>query len=479
MQAAERIATDKRIPLVVDVDGTLICGDLLAEGLARLASSRPLALLAVPFWLAKGRAALKARLAAAAPVEPASLVLNPAVAAEVAAAREEHRPIYLASASDAGHIAPIAEYLGANGFFASDGRENLAGPAKARRLADAFGAHGFDYVGDEWRDLAVWQEAHHAIAVGAGADLARRVRRIDPDAAFLPGAPGDVRDYVRALRPHQWVKNILVFAPLVAAHLSGPGAIAAAMIAFFALSATASGTYIFNDILDLAHDRQHQTKRRRPLASGRVKLPTAALLGVALVAAGLALSFAVSPALAGVVAAYLATTAAYSLHLKRKTFLDVVALATLYTIRVLAGAVAVSVSVSHWFLAFSIFIFLALAIVKRLRELVRLRYEGLEKSSGRSYGVEDLPVLAALAGASSFAAVLVLALYINSPEVGASYARPDLLWLLCPLLLYWLGRIVLLANRGLIDDDPVVYAVCDRASWLVGLSAVAIFLAAL
>ncbi len=479
MQPAEKALSRSPVPLIVDVDGTLIRGDLLAEGVARLAGTRPLKLLALPFWLARGRAGFKRRLAEAAPVEPASLVLEPSVTARIAAAQAEGRPVYLASASDERLVAPLAAFVGADGHFASDGCENLAGAAKARALSAAFGAGGFDYVGDERRDLAVWKAARHAIAVGAGPGFAAKVRAVDPDAEFLPARTAAARDYLRALRPHQWIKNLLVFAPMAAAHVADAPSLLAATIAFFALSFCASGTYVFNDILDLPHDRAHPTKRHRPLASGRLPVIPAAALAVAMIVTGLAGAFAVSASLAGMIAAYLAITAAYSLHLKRKTFIDVVTLATLYTVRVLAGAVAVSVAISHWFLAFSIFIFLALAIVKRLRELIGLRIAGQDRSSGRSYAVEDLPVLAALAGASSFAAVLVLALYINSPQVGAQYTRPDMLWLLCPLLLYWLGRIVLLANRGLVDDDPVVFAVRDRASRLVAFCAIAVFAAAL
>lgn len=463
------------VPLVVDVDGSVVCGNLFLEGLANLLVTSPHKLFLLPFWLLNGRAALKRRVADAIPLEPSTLILNAAVTDLIAATKAEGRAIYLASAADERYVAPLAEHLEADGFLASDGDENLAGKAKAKKLIARFGERGFDYIGDEWRDLAVWQSARHSIAVNASPALARRICAIDPGAQFLPRTGGSFGDYLKALRPHQWIKNVLIFAPLVAAHITDAQAFGLAFAAFLAFSACASGTYVLNDILDLPYDRQHDTKRERPLASGRVPLGGALGLAFILILGGLAVAATVSANFLGLVAAYLIISGAYSLHLKHKTFIDVVALAFLYTIRVLAGGAAASVPISPWFLAFSIFFFLALAIMKRQRELVGLRRSGKETSSGRAYFVEDQPVLAALAGASSFGSVVVLALYINGPEIAEHYDRPELLWLLCPLAIYWLGRMVVLANRGVVDDDPVAFALRDSTSWLVLVSAVAIF----
>ena len=276
------------------------------------------------------------------------------------------------------------------------------------------------------------------------------------------------RDYLRALRPHQWVKNVLVFAPLVAAHETRPEFYLPAAWLFAALSACASGTYVLNDLLDLPHDRRHPTKRLRPLAAGIVPVAPAAGLAVVLAAAGLATAFRLSGAVGSCVLFYLAVTVVYSLALKRKLFLDVIALAMLFTLRVLAGGAAAAVPLSPWFLAFSVFVFLALAVAKRQSELQALRAADLSAAGGRAYRAEDLAVLAALGAASSFAAVLVLTLYVSSPAVSELYARPEFLWLVGLLLLYWLGRTMLLANRGAVGDDPVVFALRDRTSWLVG-----------
>ena len=296
---------------------------------------------------------------------------------------------------------------------------------------------------------------------------------------MLPAAGGRARECLRAMRPHHWVKNVLVFAPLVAAHETREELYVLAAGLFAAISACASGTYLLNDLVDLPYDRRHATKRHRPLAAGRISSRTAVVLGASLAAAGLALALWLSVAGGLCVLLYLAVTSVYSLSLKRHIFADVIALAVLFTVRVVAGGVATAVPLSPAFLAFSIFVFLALAIVKRLSEFHTLRAAGLTEAGGRAYAADDLVVLAGLGAASSFAAVAVLTLYPATPAVVERYARPDLLWLICLLLLYWMGRMLLLANRGAVGEDPLVFAMRDRSSWLVGGAMLVTFLCAL
>ena len=466
-------------PLVVDVDGTLVGGDLLIEGAARLIAASPLALLALPFWLAGGRAALKRRIASRVALPPPTLVLNPAVLEEIAAARAAGREVWLASASDELAVAPLAEAVGAAGCLASDGRTNLAGQAKAAALVEHFGEGGFDYIGNERRDLAVWKHARHAIGVNLPARLARAVRALDENARFLPGTGGDPLDCFRALRPHQWVKNTLVFVPLVAAHETEAGLYLVAAGMFAALSACASGSYLFNDLLDLPHDRGHAGKRHRPFAAGKAPLLPMTVLGAALVAGGLALAFRLSAEAGFCVSLYVIAALAYSLSLKQKLFVDVLTLGTLYMFRVIAGGVAVSVALSPSFLAFFMFMFVALAVAKRQGELHGLHESGRAVIVGRAYLTSDLSVMTALGAASAFASVVVFAMYIRGPEVTGRYARPEFLWLICLLLIYWLGRLTLLANRGAVGDDPMVFTMRDRASWLTGVGVLAAFVAAL
>ena len=292
--------------------------------------------------------------------------------------------------------------------------------------------------------------------------------------APTPPVAGSPLDYVRAMRPHHWIKNLMVFVPLLADHGTDGELYLRLLGVFAALSACASGTYLLNDVLDLPHDRRHRRKRHRPLAAGRTALPPTVGIGLALVAAGLAAAFGLSVAAGLGVLLYLAVTFAYSLWLKRKTFIDVMAIALLYAIRVLIGAAAVSVTPSPWLLAFSLFVFLAIAIAKRQTELA-----AGEGADGRAYRAEDGPAMAALGAGSGFATVVVLTLYIQSPEVETRYAQHELLWLVCPLLVHWLGRLTLLAARGEVDDDPLVFAMRDRTSWLTALAIGAIVIAAL
>ena len=475
-------------PLVVDVDGSLVGGDLLAEGIARLLSVSPLSLFALPFWLAaamaRGRAGLRRRIAEAVPLPAGTLALNPAVLEEIAAAQAAGRSVWLASASDARAVSPLAEMVGAAGCLASDDRTNFVGEARAAALAARFGDRGFDYIGSGRRDLAVWKRARRAAGVGLPPELARKVRALDGEARLLPGLGGRPLDWFRALRPHQWVKNLLVFVPLAAVHETDAGSYLVAAGVFTALSAVASGGYLLNDLLDLPHDRGHPAKRHRPMAAGKTPLLPMIGIGAALAAGGLALAFWLSAAAGLWVLLYLAMTCAYSLSLKRKTFIDVVILAMLYAFRVLAGAAAVSVPLSPWLIAFFLFLFLALAIAKRQGEL---RGSGRSASGGRAYLAEDFQVMAALGAATGVASVVILTLYIQSPETGDRYARPEFLWMICPLLLYWLGRIALLIGRGggetskrmPDNEDPLIFALRDRASWLVGIGTLAAFAAAL
>ena len=466
-------------PLVVDVDGTLVAGDLAMEGAVRLVAVAPLRALAFPWWLLRdGRAGFKRRVAGEVALPPATLVLNPAVVEEIAAGRAQGREVWLASGSDEGVVGPLADAVGATGHFASDGRTNLVGSAKAALLVERFGDGRFDYIGNERRDLAVWKRARLAIGVGLSQRLEGRLRRLGGEVKLLPGRGGRWVDWLQALRPHQWVKNALVFVPLVAAHETGAASWAAVALLFAAFCALASGSYVLNDLLDMPHDRQHASKRRRPLAAGRVAPLPALGLAAAAMAGGLAVAFSLS-ALAGMAALlYLAATFAYSLWLKRKMFIDVVTLSMLYAGRVMAGAVAVAIPLSPWFLAFFMFFFLALAVAKRLAELRAMHESSRDAAGGRAYRVDDLPAIAAIGAASGFAALVVFALYASDPGASGLYERPVFLWLALPPLVYWLGRILLLANRGRIDD-PVVFALRDRAAWLAGGAIAGAFVAAL
>ena len=475
-QQSEAVST---VPLVVDVDGTLVKGDLLIESIARLLRESPLKLFRLPFWLTKGRAYLKRKVAEARPLPLSTLSLDDRVMQEITNAAADKREVWLVSGADACLVAPLAEHVGTTGYLASDGRTNLVGFDKAAALVKRFGEGGFDYVGNALHDLPVWRRARRAIGVNLSVGLMRKLRAMDRDARLLPRAGHRFVDYLQALRPHQWLKNMLVFAPIVAAHETQTGTYLVAFGVFAAMSACASGTYLFNDLCDLPYDRQHHGKRLRPVAAGNVSLSLVILLGVALMAGGLATAFWLSFAAGLWVLLYLMLTLAYSLWIKRWIFADVVVLALLYTVRLLAGAAAASIVPSGWFLGFAVFAFLALALVKRRTELHNIKDSVTATSTGRGYLAEDRVIFSAFSAAASFASVVVLMLFIQTPSVALRYQHPELLWLLCPLLLYWFGRVTLLANRGMIDDDPLTFTIRDRASWFSGIAFLAVFAAAL
>lgn len=468
MSTADPSLAADDLPLVVDVDGTLIRTDLLAESALRLAAHYPLAVVHLPVWLAAGRAGFKARVADRVVPEPHALPLNAEVLDFIRDQRRRGRRVYLASASDRRAVQALADHLGLfDGIFASDGTVNLSGGAKGRALCDAFGAGGFDYMGNAQIDLEVWRHARRALVVNATPALAAEARRRFADVVEMAPQPHPARrarTVLKAMRAHQWLKNVLVFLPALAHHSLDGAVLGAAALAFVAFCLCASSVYVLNDLIDLPSDRAHPTKRSRPFASGQLPPALGALLAPVLLALAGLVCLALPVEFFAVLATYYATTVLYTFALKRRIILDVVTLAALYTIRVVAGGEATGIEPSEWLLAFSMFLFLCLALIKRYSELVERRRSRAGRPAGRGYEVDDAPIVGALAGASGFVSVLVLALYINSPDVHALYGHPGLLWGVGVLLLYWVARVVLLAHRGELHDDPLVFAATDRGS---------------
>lgn len=452
--------------LCVDLDGTLLNSDILYESLLALLARHPLYVLLLPFWLLQGKAALKRQIATRVALVPEHLPYNPQVLELLRTTTQ--RPRVLCTASDALLVAPIAAHLGLfEQVMASDGTCNLSGARKAQALVEAFGERGFDYAGNGQVDLAVWERAAGAWVVNNDTRLARAAALRTAVHAHWP-APARAGAWIKALRPHQWLKNLLVFVPLLTAHrFLEPATVGQALLAFAAFSLCASGVYLLNDLLDLGADRQHLRKRQRPFAAGRLPLLQGLLVAPLLTLGGLLVALACSPAFAGVLLLYYAVTLAYSLRLKRIVMLDVVLLAGLYTMRIIGGTIAIKAELSFWLLAFSMFIFLSLALLKRYTELHAVLARGKKKASGRGYGVDDLPLLQSLGAAAGYIAVMVMALYINSPDSIELYRHPKLLWFICPVLLYWVSRAWVIAHRGDMHDDPIVFAATDRASQMV------------
>jgi 4-hydroxybenzoate polyprenyltransferase/phosphoserine phosphatase len=477
--ATDSVTSDfasKPKPLVVDLDGTLVRSDLLVESTFAHLGHDPLRVISLLSAIWRGKAALKGEIAAKTNIDASHLPYEEAVVSLIRQRRAAGGRVYLASASNERYVDAVADHLGLfDGSFASNDKENLSSELKARRLVEAFGTGGFDYVGNARADLAVWNAAHGRIAVRASPSVRSNLRDMDPDATMLEDATGRTRAWIKLLRVHQWAKNALVFVPLVTAQRLDFLAFGEAIGAFLAFSLAASAIYILNDLVDLDADRKHPSKKHRPLAAGTVDITRAMALVPALLVIGFTGALAIAPALAVVLLAYVSLTTAYTFVLKRKMLVDVLALASLYTIRVVGGAAAISVHMSEWLLAFSMFIFTALALIKRYVELTARLDKDLSDPTNRNYRKSDLDIVAALAAAAGFNAVTVFALYISSDAVRPLYRHPQALWLICPILMYWLGRALLMAQRRLIDDDPIVFALRDRNSYMA-LAAIGLIL---
>jgi 4-hydroxybenzoate polyprenyltransferase len=453
-------------PLVVDLDGTLIKTDLLLESVCSLLRQEPLALFALPIWLLKGRAHLKREIAQRVQLDPTLLPYRTQLLAYLRAEHDKGRSIILATASDGRFARQVADHLKLFDLvLASDGITNLAAERKRARLVAQFGEKGFDYVGNESRDLAVWSSASKAIVVSSNPRLKKAVVKVSHfESAFEePGVT--VVEYLGALRPQQWLKNILVFVPLFAAHLfTEPILLVRTIIAFVAFCCCASSGYLVNDLCDLPADRHHPSKRLRPFASGELPLAYGFVMAPVLAVFGCCLASLLSGLSLGVVVLYFIVAAAYSLFLKKDVLLDVFILASLYTLRIIEGGLAAAVPLSVWLLAFSMFLFLSLAYIKRYAELVIMRGVDGDQAKARSYELSDAELLVSTGTASGYAAVLVLSLYIASGSVKVLYSTHEVLWLVCPLLLYWIGYLWLVAHRGKMYHDPLVFAVRDRTS---------------
>lgn len=458
--------------LCIDLDGTLLLSDVLYESLLALLARNPFYAFLLPFWLLRGKSALKRELAKRVTLSPELLPYDQRVLELLRTTPQ--RPRVLCTASDELLVMPIADHLGLfEETLSSDGTRNLAGANKAQALVKRFGERNFDYAGNGTVDLHVWKHAASALVVNAPASLASKAAKITRISDHLPPETGGLRVWIKACRIHQWLKNLLVFIPVLTAHLFFDiSSLTASFIAFMAFSLCASGVYVLNDLLDLSADRQHLRKRKRPFASGQIPLLSGLVAAPLLTLAGFALAAACNLKFTLVLACYYILTLSYSLKLKRIVMIDVVLLASLYTIRIIGGAIAIGATLSFWLLAFSMFAFLSLALLKRYTELESALANGKKEAIGRGYGVTDLPLVQSLGAASGYIAVMVLALYINSPESLQLYGHPQLLWLLCPVFLYWMSRAWVIAHRGEMHDDPIVFAATDRTSQLVAAIAV-------
>jgi 4-hydroxybenzoate polyprenyltransferase/phosphoserine phosphatase len=470
------------IPLVLDLDGTLLATDTLHECLLRHLRRKPLDLFHLPIWALAGRAQFKARFVEALTQDDINAL--PVTDDVVNLARKEAekgRKVILATAANQ----VIADKVAARFSFisevlASDRTENLKGDAKAERLERLY-PDGFIYAGDSKADLDVWRKAKGAIVVERGDALSTRARKTTRVVARI--GPGARRRSIlrRAMRLHQWAKNALVFVPLVlGGQFFSPQAWLAATLGFFAMSLLASGTYIANDMWDLAEDRRHWSKKRRPLASGQLSLARGLALLAGCGSAAFLLAALDGSGAVAALAVYLLMSLLYSYKFKREAIVDVLLLAGMFTMRLVLGQVVTGVALSPWLLVFSMFVFLSLSLIKRHTEVARMVDHGHKKVLGRGYLAGDAPMLLALGVASSMGAVLIMILYLIEEAFQANFYRHSaMLWGFPMVVFLFLGRIWLLCQRNEIHDDPVAFALKDRVSLFYALSAVALFAASI
>jgi 4-hydroxybenzoate polyprenyltransferase/phosphoserine phosphatase len=467
------------IPLCVDLDGTLIRTDMLLETLVLLLKWKPWCVFLLPLWLLQGKAVLKRRLAERVQFDPECLPYRTEFLDFLRLERAAGRRLVLATASDrlvaekiGGHLELFDEVI------ASEPGSNRKGGAKLAVLQQRF-PQGFDYAGDSAADLPLWKCARRSLVVDAAPRLRRAAGSAHLERVFSTPMKPLWSRLRSALRIHQWAKNLLIFVPVITAHrVLDPHSMASAGLAFAAFCLCASCVYIINDMLDLEADRRHDSKRRRPFAAGTLPLTAGfALIPCLLAGAGIVASL-LPGAFIAVLALYFTLTLAYSLYLKRKLLLDVFALSALYTIRIVAGHTATGIAFSAWLLSFAIFFFISMAFIKRVSELRNLRSAGGQTPHGRSYQPTDLEQLNIFGVASGFLSALVFAFYINSDAVLPLYRHPPVLWLMCPLLLYWMSRIWIVSSRGNLNEDPILFAIKDRVTYYVAIVSALLLLVA-
>ncbi|SDH71535.1 UbiA family prenyltransferase [Paraburkholderia phenazinium] len=453
------------VPLCVDLDGTLTRTDLLFEAFFVLFKQNPFAIFLCIGWLLHGRAYLKEQIARRVTIDVGMLPYNAELVAYLRSEHSSGRDLYLCTATNQRFATQIAAHFGLfSGVLASTEEHNLFGSNKAQALVDQFGDGGFDYCGDAMADVPVWRQSRRAIVVG-DKHIEAAARKVNAAIIFFEQKRRLLPLVLKEMRVHQWVKNVLVLVPLMTAHrFTDLSAIGAACLAFLSFSLCASSVYLLNDMLDLDADRRHERKRNRPFASGKLPLSFGAVLTVLLLGASVALAVLLPWRFGVVLAAYFVATLAYSFALKRMALIDVFALACLYTVRVIAGGAANDITLSYWLILFCVPIFLSLAMVKRYVELDAILRDGKVAAAGRGYITQDLSILRSFGTSSAYLAVLVLALYLNSPELKQLYRHPPALWAVFALTLYWVSRIWMFAFRGKMHDDPIVFAFKDRVS---------------
>lgn len=466
-------------PLVVDLDGTLTATDTLVESIFSLFKKNPFYIFYVSFWLVLGRAKFKERVAEQSSFLVENLPWRVDFLDWLRSQHEKGRKIILATAAHHSIAEAVAAHFG---FFetviSTSAGKNLKGRIKLIEIQRQVGMR-FSYAGDSRADIPIWEAAETAILVGTSTSVSRKIYACSQVEREFTSQKSGLLVWMKALRIHQWLKNLLLFVPLFSAFSFGDTSkLYAALIAFGSFSLAASGTYIFNDLWDLENDRKHPRKKYRPFASAQISLTSGTAMATALLLTALVLAASISPGFAYMVIGYIGLTTAYSWALKQYVLIDVVMLALLYSFRILAGAEATSINVTPWLLAFSVFTFFGLALVKRCAELKLLQSSGRLGAHGRDYQVADLAVLWPLGIGASLCSIVIFGLYIGSPSAATMYSNTNVLWAVGIGLIYWNARIWIKTARGEMHDDPIVFAIRDFGSRMTLLAMLSLILLA-
>ena len=473
--------SNNSLPLCIDLDGTLLQTDSLWESCLRLLSHQPLLILLLPLWLLSGKAGFKNKVSQHVDLDPSSLPFNTKLLKYLTQQRLHNRHIVLVTAANKKIAEAIADHLNIfDEILASDENHNLSGKNKAKILTEKFGDKGFVYAGNARIDLNVWQHAAAAIVVNASEKLTNQAKKITAiEETFPTDKKVTFKVILKAIRIHQWAKNILIFTALILSHnWFNTAALQSALYAFFSFGFAASSIYLVNDLIDLESDRKHHSKKQRPLAAGILPIQWAIVIVPVLLLFSFLFAMQVNANFISILVIYLVLTTIYSLFLKPIALLDVITLTSLYTIRIIAGAIAISVPLSYWLLAFSMFIFLSLALIKRFSELQNLIHQGETTAVARGYHVDDLPAISLFGISSGYISVLVLVLYTHDLQASTLYTQPDWLWFVAVAVLYWVSRMWLLTYRREMNEDPVLFAIHDRNSYVVTLFvAISLYLA--
>jgi 4-hydroxybenzoate polyprenyltransferase len=466
---SKHIASDINYPLVVDLDGTLINTDVLYEKVIMLLRKNPLYIFRCFLWLLKGKVHFKNEIFKIVHLRYELLPWNKELLSFLQTESAKGRKLILATASLQSSAEEIARIHPIFDEIYGTEEVNLKGLNKLKLLVEKFGESKFDYIGNSHSDLEIIASARYSYLVNPSRSLERKVREVSDLRYTWRSKKLRLRDYVKAIRAYQWIKNLLIFVPLLTSHSFYLNKILEATGAFFAFSFVASSGYVINDLFDLNADRAHPRKRFRPFASGKLSILSGVVLAFIFLAGGVLIASQLNLLFVMILFIYFIISCSYSLYFKKIVLYDVFILSLLYSTRVIAGGLVTHVVISFWLIAFSTFIFLSLAFVKRYSELMKINDGTGLRDRGREYAKQDLNLLQVMGIVSGFLSAVVFSLYINSPEVSQLYSHPKILWAISLLFLFWISRVWIITNRGEMTDDPIVFAIKDVTSHCIFL----------